>query len=160
MSKHRVATVHCTVIAGKHGECTLEFIAHETQTSSERLIEPEFYRRDHPNGLPEGPHIELELFARPLWVGWDIHPHVHIHLDARTNRPFVCFTGQIKNETEARTLLRMWVRGTVYTWLTGNDFIPVQQEHGKNFGEYLRVEHNIEVVDIEFSSFMKERIRS
>ncbi len=72
------------------------------------------------------PHHEIEIITD--CSGFEHSSKLHIHKSEKTNKPFVCWTSDIKTIADAEKVFRLWCVGTVYTLITGNDFATIFYE--------------------------------
>lgn len=126
------------------GPMVFVIIAHRTESSENRLIEPDFYRNNcQPGQVPEGVHHELELLEPHLWEDSDIsvrprEGHIHIHRLPDTSRYFVCWTGSLPTLENVEALLNVWCLGTAYTVSIGEDFTLLYRGSASEFFETMK----------------------
>lgn len=118
------------------------FVAHQTSSKEERLLEPAFYVEgsvDH--CVPEGDHIEVEVFSP--WITLPLPENMHLHVNPFSGRMFVCYTPRLPTMQEAYTMLVLWSVGTAFTLVTGKDFVPEIAEGTDAFFNRMEKEYGI-----------------
>jgi hypothetical protein len=105
------------------------------------LMERRFY--EAADGVPQGPHHEIELIIMPSV--WHDNAHLHVHTRADTQKAFVCYTGTLATRAEAIELFTWWCAGTSHSILHGGQFdtLMVDGEDSSIFLERLKKDFGI-----------------
>lgn len=88
-----------------------------------RYIEQAFYDRWSGGGF-DGLHHELVIDEPRLWK-YKHAKKYHFHQSTTTGRYFVCWTGHLPDEAEARKLFACWSLATAYTIETLEECPPL-----------------------------------
>lgn len=121
-----------------------EFVctAYCTTDPGDRLIDSEFYEHCG-NGVPVGDHWEMEVnTCTPSLQGKGIH----VHVNPKTKRTFVCLPHHIPTEQDAWTFFLAWAAGTAHTLRTGEDFSPLLTVPIRDFPALLEATRGVTIV--------------
>lgn len=137
------------VVETKEGSYTFVLSVHRAESPAEHLIEPEFYI-----GLgmpvPQGVHYEIEVVKLPDWIDDASLGPFRIYESLRSKRKFIYFRWGVSSLEYALDIIVKWCLGTVYTILTGEDFVYVMMMYGMpQFVRAMNVQNIVIVGDYE-----------
>jgi|GEM_PF-6150760 len=130
-----------------HGEDRYEFnfVAHRTTAVKKRIFRAAFYKSYSPlKRVPRGIHFEVEIIDPKPWSS--APEHVHVYSEPGWERVFICYTSPLPSLDAVHAMLEVWCVGTVYTLITGKDFVPEKSKHPQSFLERMREEHGITLI--------------
>lgn len=125
----------------KSGE-SFDFVIqiHKSEKPEELKMGTRFYQK---NGvkLIWGEHYEMEWLLAPLKSKDYSHEILHIH--DKANNHFLCWTEQIKEETQIKEIFKVFSLGMLYTFKTEKDLLEIFLYNDENIEKSLTDFKNI-----------------
>lgn len=116
------------------------FKIHKALSKEEQKIEPEFYEKwSSAKSAPVGVHYEIEIIS-PKIREHRFAGQIHVHPSVKSQKDFICWTGQISETHIAAMLIGVWALGTTYTMETGIDFAYLLEKHKLGSADFDQIE--------------------